>query len=99
MPLPQRMNYREAIRTRNYYRCNVCWGELQIESNITNPEEVSVVCKRTECSGTSFVSKNYVDRRILQDHFDYLEAFINLGEILGLRKSKTVEESIAQLGF
>jgi len=46
-----------------------------------------------------YITQKTVRIRMEQDHFDYIDAMSNLGVLLGLRKKKTEQELLKDLGF
>lgn len=93
----------EASRVKNHYVCAVCWGHLMSFYRVEEgkPPYVEVVCARAvdgKCSGTTFVTKAYAERRRQESQAELWEARANLREILDLPQSgKTADELIDEL--
>lgn len=93
----QEMPYDQAARTVRYCVCSVCWGELQ-EDKVSNT--VSFVhCKNKNCSGSTFVSKRYVEQRRQESYLERQEVRRTYGAIFEIDKPISVEQALHDLGF
>lgn len=98
----QVMDEAEAVKFIHRYVCSTCWSDLVADRIEGQRYDRSVHCGNENCSGAGFVTRKYVEKRRDDDHFDYLDAKRNLGEVLGLpnpNKGKTAEQLLAELGF
>ena len=93
----QNLPYDQALRVEQRCVCNVCWGRLE-HDNITNLV-YNVHCAKSDCSGTSFVSKRYAEKRIEQSFFEAIEVRHAYGILFGLEKPITAKKALSDLGF
>lgn len=95
--LSQIVSANESKELTKNYVCSRCWGGLIAVDN--HDGNFRVACGNQNCNGAGFVTQRYKDQRTSEASGEYMEANINLAETLGLRKRKTVEEIMRELGY
>ena len=93
--------YNIARITVRDYLCAKCHGPLIFKHTDENAEtrNCRIACANPECKGEGFISKAFIDQRKSEDHANYIEAYANLNQVLGINSGKTAAEHIKELGF
>lgn len=99
MPQSFVMPYMKARITARDYVCASCWGHLLFEHTGEANGNCQVHCFNRSCEGAGFVTKSFVQRRVEQSHFDYVEAKRNLGSMLGIQEEQDTNQALQELGF
>jgi len=83
------------------YLCSKCRGPLIFEhlKSTNTLINCTIHCANSECKGEGFVTKAFVEARKQEALADFLDAYANLNEVLGISSGKTAEELIKELGF
>lgn len=98
----QEMDTLEAQKFVQKYVCATCWGNLTKQWVEGKHHIDRVFCDNPNCSGNGFVTRKYAERKLDQDHIDFIEARHNLEKVLNLpnpNKGKTADQLINELGL
>lgn len=84
------LDYTDAERIASRNLCASCWQGLTVQRSENGKRFWKVTCQ--SCGDDrGFVSKDFVERRRNEDHWDAYEAKQNLGAALGIKPGKPVD--------